>query len=482
MKFKYIILVLTLALFSCESYVDELNDDPNQPTSAGVANIIQGVQLSNQFWQTAAGPRTTMLWLNQATGADRQYIALNDWNTAQSTIFDGTWNEAMVGTISQAQVLKDAATLSGAVNVVGLAQVIEANAFGTLTSLFGDIPFSQVNKFEEFPNPEYESQAEVYNKIQTLLDEAIDNLETPSSGIPDNDLVYGGDVDSWIELAYTLKARYYLHVGNYPMAISSANRGISSAEGDYMAKFGTVFGASFNPFYDFLVYNRPGYMSADAAYAPRLLDPSSSIYRGNSKTNESARFAFNYITDEIYNDGYELNFLSIYDWGYPDGKFGTESDMPLASYGENLLILAEAQARQNGFDAGLTAYNNYRAVLDTGYSIGTENDGYAAVEEPFNYEAYIAADFAPGGMENQDNIDQTDALLREIMEERYIYFNGNYESFIDLTRTSNEAGIVLKSGYSGIPARFLYPQVEINSNSNTPSPIPGITQPTPIYQ
>ena len=66
-----------------------------------------------------------------------------------------------------------------------------------------------------------------------------------------------------------------------------------------------------------------------------------------------------------------------------------------------LLIIAEADARTN-LSAGVTSYNKYRALVDTGYSIGISNSGYAGLT--FNYDAYADADFNNGGMENLDNI------------------------------------------------------------------------------
>lgn len=478
-----IAIPLIVSMISCENYVDELNDDPNQPTDAGIENIIQGVQLSNQFWQTADAARTSMVWSNQGTGSDRQYLSLNDWNNGTATQFDGTWNEAMVGTITQAQLLEDKALAIDNAATVGMAQIIQANAFGTLTSLFGDIPFTEVNDAVNFPNPAYESQSAVYEGIQLLLDNAIANLTSGNTAqIPSNDLVYGGDSDKWLALAYTLKARYYMHTGNYPAALNSASNGISSPDGDYNADYGTTFGSDFNPFYDFLVYNRAGYMSADGAYAPTLLDPTSSIYRGNAKTNEEARLNYNYIVGGgIYNDAnYELNFFSQFDWGAPDGKFGTETGSPLVTYGENLLIIAEATARTSGLSDGVTAYNDYRALLNTGYSIGIDNTGYNGLA--FQYDAYEDADFANGGIENQSGLTDVDALIAEILEERYVYFIGHIEAFIDLNRTDNGAEVQLKSGFSGTPERYLYPQVEINGNSSTPNPIPSVTEPTPINQ
>jgi hypothetical protein len=45
-------------------------------------------------------------------------------------------------------------------------------------------------------------------------------------------------------------------------------------------------------------------MSGDS-YAAEILDPSTSKYRGNTKTNESARFAYTYSTEGYYFAPYE---------------------------------------------------------------------------------------------------------------------------------------------------------------------------------
>ena len=217
-------------------------------------------------------------------------------------------------------------------------------------------------------------------------------------------------------------------------------------------------------------------MSGDG-YAARILDPSATLYRGNAKTDESARYAFIYNYEYFYPYG-----LNIYggDYGGTNGKFGSDSPMPLVTYGEMLLIVAEADARTS-FAEGLTSYNAYRALLNTGYSIGIDNSGYES--ETFAYAPYTAADFAPTtGMENiSGTLTDRNALLREIFEERYIYFLGNYESFNDFGRSNNMAEIQLKPGKEGTPQRLLYPQVEINANPNTPNPIPTIVTKTPVH-
>ena len=96
-----------------------------------------------------------------------------------------------------------------------------------------------------------------------------------------------------------------------------------------------------------------------------------------------------------------------------------------------------------------------------------------------------AADFSAGGIENNvlPNIAQDRALLREILEERYVTFNGQIEGFNDLRRTFKETDIrvnVPLNFGTQFPQRFIYPQFEIDINTSIPNPLPTIRDPTPI--
>jgi hypothetical protein len=489
-KIFLLLTLISLAFTSCEDYIADINIDPNAPQDADARNMIQGVMLSNQFWANSDANRLMMIWMNQATGADRQYVALNNWNNSTATDMDGAWAEAYAGTIGQAKLAAEKALLEGNPWLAGVAQVLQAHSQGMVAALWGDVPFTQAGDYANFPNPAYDSQASVYTGVQTLLNTAIANLSKSNSvAIPsDKDIYYGGNKAQWIKLAYSLKARFFLHVKNYPSAYTNSLLGMTSSNDDFKARFGTSYGNSFNPFYSFLVYDRSGYMSAEDSYGASLLEPGSANYRGNAKTNESLRYEFNYLDYwGYYNSGQELNFNSDFDgWGAGDGKFGGESDVPLVTYGEMLLIQTEYQARTNGLSAGVTAYNTYRALLRTGYSIGTYDDGFSDYfggnTASTKYLNYADADFAALGMENSDSTAPLNAFLRELYQERYVYFIGHFESFNDFRRTNNIAKIVLKPGFSNTPQRLLYPQSEVNSNSNVPSPIPTIEQKTPVNQ
>lgn len=473
---KYITpILIAFSAASCTNLVEDINVNPNKLSAddAQAKNIFQSVLLANQYFQTTNNVRNTMLWLGQGTGIDRQYIPLNDWNNNTSGDSDSAWDLLYVNFLTQARITQAKATEENNLKMLAALQIVEANSIGTAISLWGDIPYSEFTTDNPNNKPKFDKQSAVYAQLQILLDDAIANL-TKAGSIPATlDIHYAGNTTKWAQLAYSLKARYYLHLKNYTLARANALQGISSQDNDFKAIFfGRTSLQNFNPFFEFLEYQRQGYMDG-TGYASTVLNKSSSSNRTNPKTDETARLAYLYT-------GTELNINGL-DNDNETGKFGSDSNLPLVTYGEMLLIIAEADARIS-FSTGLTSYNAYRAVLNTGYSIGNTNGGYKGLA--YKYDPYVATDFATSGMENAaGTLTNQNALLREIYEERYIYFIGNYEAFTDYRRTNNLAEIKTNSLFAGTPQRLIYSQDEINANgANVPSPLPRITEKTEVHQ
>jgi hypothetical protein len=156
-------------------------------------------------------------------------------------------------------------------------------------------------------------------------------------------------------------------------------------------------------------------------------------YRGNAKTDESNRLPYYFTTD-----GY-----SALDPNWVDGAFASNANFPIVSYVENQLILAESYWRTSDFVKALNHLNNARKYNDSTFG---------------GFDPYIATDFA-----------NNNALLKEIMVEKYISLYGQIEAYSDVRRTNNLIGVKPNTG-SNVPQRFLYPQAEINTNpTNTPS-------------
>jgi len=482
LKIINIVLLLLILTSSCEKYVEDYEKDPNGLLSTTPEQLVQGVMLEMQFFLKDDAMRTEMIWMNQATGSDRQYVSYNNWNNVGNNQFNSPWSE-VYAVLGEAKLLQKLSEEQGNIQMRGLAKLYIAWAGGEAASFWGDVPFTQAGMYDEYPNPVYDSQSDVFESVQKLLDEAIDDLSNSVGDIyGGKDIYFNGDINKWIKVAHGLKARFYLHAKNYEAAKDEAAQGPASEDDDMIAPFASYYApyGMWNPTFQFY-WNRDLYLSAQDAYGVEITHNGG---RDNAKTYEGARAYHNYVPGGWWGTpyDYDLNIL-VKEWMGANSKFG--DSMRLISYGEMLLIQTEAEARINGVASALSYYNQYRGLLDNGYDSGGYEAWFGATPLGF-YQAYEEADFAPGGIENADNVTDLQAFLREVLEERYVYFIGDLEAFQDYLRVHGDPDVPsymeLKSGFGGEPLRFVYPQSEIDANSNFPGSAPDVNTPLPLYQ
>lgn len=477
-----------LVLSGCQELTDDFSTDPVNITDPSVITtdkFMTGTLVSLIGAYEGDMNRLTGMWTGHFSGEDRQYIGLGNYGVSGRD-FNVEWAGLYANVVKNAHIVKSRSHAEKNPRMLAIAQVTEAMAVGLAADLWGDVPFTEMAKFPVIATPKFDAQASVYNNVQVLLDSAINNLaiaDVPGKLLGDAegaDFFFAADADAWTAVANTLKARYYLHTKDYASAETYALLGISDASGNMMAPHGAAYLQSFNLFYSFMNYDRPGYMGGNG-YAPMLLDATTDVSRDNDKTKEEARLNYYYLPGAGYYVGgdYEPNFLADVEWGSGegyDGFFGTVTSFPMVTFEENILILAEARIKQDNFAGSLEALNEYRAFLNDG---GYWSVGYSEDFE-YLYDPYEPEDFDAGGMENADGATANDALLREILEERYVTLTGQLEVFNDIRRTNNLLGIPVKPGNSTIPLRLLYPQSEINTNSNVPTEGVGLFEATPI--
>ena len=466
--FSLILIASMLVLPSCEIPTD-LNDNPNEITLQDVdPNLfLNGAQLANIMVQNSHLNRISGMFSGQLVGYTSLYS--NIYGYSLSTVeSNDEWRGCYTGVLTNVRHIRNATDDK---LLVGMSKVVEAHAVGTLAILMGDVPYSEVGG--EIEDPKFDSQKDVLAAMTSLLDDAISDLGSASSTPESYDIYYGGDKDKWLAAAYTLKARYALIQKDYSSALTAANMGILSSAGDmnFIPRGdAAVSEGDKNLFNAILAGSRAGDLGNRDSYLLALLnDTLTTTYRGNLKTDETARHNY-YKIDETSGDG-NLGVIERFE------------PMPMVTYFENQLIKAEAAARTS-FADGLGHLNDYRAWLASGGRLNdTFNDSASIL-----YEAYDAADFADGGMENLDGVADVDALLREIIEERYVSGFGTYMPFNDHRRLRGEGKTNLivpfplnTTAASEHVERIPYAQDELASNS-TIDEDPGLYAETEVNQ
>ena len=220
-------------------------------------------------------------------------------------------------------------------------------------------------------------------------------------------------------------------------AISFASNGISARSNDLVTLHGTSQ-ENRNLYYQFIIDERQDYLVATDSHLVHLLD--GTIARALTTPGDNLRFANYFLIDDTRT---LINTNS-------NGRFSQTSSFPLTSYYENQLILAEAKFKTNDEAGAREHLNNVRAELRVQF----ESD---------------ATGFPDSTASGND-------LLTHILEEKYITLVGEIVTFHDLRRTRNFIGVPNKTtgstGASDFPQRFLYPQSEVDTNENVPSPLP----------
>lgn len=464
------LLLATAAFFtSCEGLVDGINDNPNDLFISDVDAqlFLTGAQLANAQAQAGHLNRIAGMYSGQLVGFTSLYS--NIYGFSLSTVeSNGVWSRVYVGTIPNVQHLRSLAPADKL--LVGITNIIEAHAIGTAALLFGDVPYTEANN-SEIEDPKFDDQASVIQAAINLIDKGIADLSSASSRDLTEDIYFEGDAEKWIAAANTLKARYLLNLRDYSGAYNAALLGINDPDGSmkYIPRGSPdIAEGDKNMFWTILEGSRAGDIGNTGSYLLQILDANNPLSRNNAKTDEAARLAY-YTIDE--NSG-----------SANEGIIEQFEPQNLITYAENQLILAETAARTAGFDTALGHLNTLRGWLTSGGGVNANFQG-----DPIRYEPYTAEDFAAGGMENADNIDATDALMREIFEERYVSGFGMYMPFNDARRLrKSDPDLAVPFFMVDGPAppyaeRLPYSFDEINSNANAPSD-PGIFAKTPINQ
>lgn len=400
--------------------------DPNRPTSANREQLLMAVQASQIVQQTGAIARIAAMWTQQMAGTDRQYITLGNYDITEDD-FTGQFSRVYTGggLLDMRRAAAEAEEEGDRV-FAGVMKVWEALTIGTAASIWGAIPYSEA--VGEVEQPKLDSQADVYAAVQTLLDQAIADLNSgQGSGPGAADLIYGGDAAKWAEAAYTLKARFYLHLAesdaaNYGRAATAAQNGISTPDNDFLTYQSAKPGEE-NVWYQFMYrardsYIRPGAFLVDLLAArndPRLDDYFSRNAEGD------------YVGADPGQTVSASHSLLSATRGSP------EFQQPLITWAENELILAEAAFESSDEPTAQFHLNEVRT------EVGLANVSLSGA-----------------------------ALFEEIMTEKYISLFQNIEVWNDYKRTCLPAITPVDGG--PVPGRLLYGTAERNANSNIPAP------------
>jgi len=459
------LMIVTFLLASCDSWIDpEINVDPDNPKDVSLGVLLPAIQGSLGYYYggiDVVGIQS--VWMQQLTGQDRQFVAINNYNIRQSDP-NNLWNSMYQGVMMDIKQYMDKASdvEKPERNALGVGKVLMAVSLSLVTDAWGDVPYSEALLGDDNLIPSFDSQESLYAEIDKLLSEAISDLQSDdnTAGIT-NDYIYGGNPALWMKAAYTLRARYAMRLTkvksvDFSNVISDIDNGISELSEDMEQPYDESSSAGNNPLYQF-IEQRPDYIVNNAFYDE----------------------LFNAVVDTLIIDEpepLEDDTIYIHDprkgmqvWS-GNGFWTSEgSSVYFTGLSEALFLKAEAYYR-NGDEA------NAKQALKDAYNESINKYDEFLIDEIYSNELVYSSDFKVdslyAGYERflNEKIDAStgEELLELIMAEKYKHMFAHAEPFNDWRRTGYPELTPVVG--NSIPRRYPYAQDEVNYNpDNTPS-------------
>ena len=439
----------------CTKDFEELNQDPNNPVAIpahlllGYAqrtfvNTIYGVQAGGDMGECWA-----QHWSKVQYNDEARYVP-------RRGVIDAVWSNIYTLTISESSAMYDLAEVDGNTNLQGVALVMQAIGYQTLTELYGPIPFTQSIDGAVL-QPAYDSESVVFEGVIQMLTDAAALLSSGSGSIvPSSDLFYGGDTSKWLKLANSLKFRALMRI--------SSTRSVG-AELQAIVNSGMVFGSNAdnaqltylsaapdgNPIWETIVDGARVEYKVNTVLVEllsSLSDPRLEVYASPAESDGVIRGKPSGYGNQTTLPNEDLGYTYAGISGLGDFYLNPELPGVVMSYSKLYFLMAEA-ANKGYISGGLSTVNTF---YNNGITASFAANGLNAAE-------YLA----------QDGIaitSQADGTSKIATQQWIALFGQGFETWTEWRRTKLP---VLTPAVEGdiaeIPSRFYYPTLEPSLNN-----------------
>ena len=218
-KYAYIVLLAALlfSITSCSKELERINQNPNSAEIAKPDYLLTAAtkNIVDEYWGISRGSNPTSLFIQhwsmiQYTDPDRYILTNND--------FQGLWKVSYSSIVNLNQIIKMSDQENNP-NYKGVALVLRSWIYSLLTDNFGDIPYKQSIKIDQYLTPAYDAQKDVYLGLLEDLKIAQTSLDPNGKAIA-GDILYKNNIALWKKFANSLRLRLALRIADREPGIS----------------------------------------------------------------------------------------------------------------------------------------------------------------------------------------------------------------------------------------------------------------------
>lgn len=476
-----LIFAFLFVVTSCDKDFEDINTNPNVPTSVTPDLLLSGVirnVLNNQVGEAWGIGNIVVQHTAKIQFVNEDRYLWNEQNGLWNTVYGNMRNlQAVIDFAERAEPVQN--------NYLGVALILKSWMFSLATDAYGDVPYSEATKAKQgIYQPKYDTQEFIYDGILADLKRANEILGTSPEALA-GDLLYGGGAASvmkWRKLANSLRLRYLMRISDRKNVNAEMQAIISDPAGNpifennadnaslkYLASapnqwpLYTTRVGSFDEFRlsktlgDYLTSIQDPRLKVFARPTEKSVADGTPIIAGiPNGLEDTEALSYNGGPQNVSRVGLTFACLVCNDNGpapAPDAARST-----IMSYAELQFILAEAREKNlittgnaetyylNGINAN---FEFYESIVPVSYNID--------LNLPANYFTQPEVAYTGASADK----------LRKIGTQKWIalFFNG-LEAWFDWRRTNIPALVPGQDNLNDdkIPVRYIYPTIEQSLN------------------
>ena len=443
MKQLTILSIAIILLSGCSKFDDDININPNQPSSASNTQLIANAQLYLPGLSTSPQAQYNAQFLSET-----EYPNLSLYNQVSFNFYD-----LYTGPLMNLETVLKSTNYNGnegpVANQIAVAKILKAYFFWHITDRWGDVPYTDALKTSANFAPKYDKQEVIYDSLFKLLEDANNMIVT---GNIINDIVYNGDMAKWKKLANTLRMLMALRLSKVNPSKGSTQFNAAMTAGPMTANADNLVfkhlpeAANQNYWYGQVFGLNRTWWALSKTLVDKMKpasDPRLAIYGDKTKSIPQDYVGLPYGNTSVINkDNYSLMGTAIWK---------QDAQIHLVTYAQ--MLFAKAEAAKLGWITGgdVTAKTNYDLAIEQSVRQWNNNSitGLSAM--------MLHPDIA---------YDPVNAL-QKIAVQRYIHlFMHGYEAWAEYRRTGYPNDMASPAG-KPVPRRQGYPtQEQFNNTTN----------------
>lgn len=387
-KIQYLVFILAVLVSSCEL---PNNIDPKNPkaVSADAEFTNAEIALANLLGDISVNDNTTRLLVQYQS--EVTYVTESRYNFQDRQIpdnYSGIMYRDVLMSLKDVKTILDGKVVAGDVlinqkkNQLAIAEILAVYSYQVLVDAFGNVPYSESLQGSTNSRPKYDDAFTVYKDLIARLNAAIADLDTGYDGYGEADVLYGGDIASWIKFAASLKLRIGMRLADVPGSNSGTiitealNTGVYTDQSESTILFYLGVPPNVNSYYsEFVLRARKDYCPTQTLVdmMNNLNDPRRAVWFTQYPEGEYLGLPYGKTGASSYSKFSHFSNMIRIDPKYP---------VIICDYVEVEFLLAEAAERGLGGVTDAEAHYNNAILASMKYWGVSDEDAAAYLAQP----------------------------------------------------------------------------------------------------